>query len=262
MLKFLLSISFFFTFLFSAEQVDGELVKNHDFLEISKNYMEVHKVHKMKSNSSRTLQRLNNLNFAMKPYVSSLKSFDYLKVHYAYPLKIFLPKGTTVTSATLSNSDVQPNISQNVIITSVSDDFESGLLDITYIFGSDEKNAKFMSIKLEKYVYQTEKFVENNKLYTQAKYYKSKKLDNNEILAVLKPYEYSFSHSQVEYMGIIYDINLISIVKDKKILKKLKDDKYINAGLVYNGTTYNYFITSQNFWYNYNRLSLVLLYKG
>ncbi len=86
------------------------------------------------------------------------------------------------------------------------------------------------------------KNVEQNKLYTQLKYYKSAKLENNEILASLKPFEYELDHSQVKYMGTIYNIYLVSIVEDKKILKKLKDEQYTNAALTYKNKNYNYYI--------------------
>lgn len=243
----MIKIIFFLILVFSSsvfanDKVDKDLIRYHDFLEVSKNYMETQIVHKKISKTERTLKQLNNLNFALKPRVAPIKPLDMLKIHYAYPIKIFLPDGTTVTSAKLSNGANKPIVSQNVIIVSVKKEFESGLLDIVYIKDDNIKNGNLISIKLDKYVVLGSKELNDNRLYTQVRYYESKKLDNNTILSYLKPFEYSFKHSQVKYMGKVYDIKLVSIVEDMVATKKYMDNKYINCSIFYKGKSYNYFI--------------------
>ena len=218
----------------------------YNFLEIAKNYRKVHDIHKERSDIDRALQRLDNINFSMRPYIKPIKAFDEIKVHYAYPLKIFLPMGTTVTSVTLSNSKKQPEFSQNVIKVSVDDNFESGLLDIVYIKNGDTKIGNYISIKLDKYVFgDNSKSVFREKLYTQVEYYFPKRLTNEEVLAKLKPNDYKKPFNQIEYMGVVYDIYLVNIVKDLKVIKKYKDEKFINTGMLYKGEAYNYFITTK-----------------
>jgi len=225
------------------EQIDKKLIENYDFLEISKNYLKTHDIHLRANQSSKTLLQLNNINFALKPRVSPLKPFDALEVHYAYPLKIFLPANTTVTSAKLSNSKKQPEKSQNIVTVSIDNDFQSGLLDIVYIDGTNSKNGKFLSIKLDKYVYRDLENLENNKLYTQVQYFVPEKINNSKILASLKSNEYELEYNQKEYMGITYDIYLINIIDNEgNYIKEFKDKKYINAALLYNGKTYNYYV--------------------
>ena len=149
----------FLPFILLANEVENEaeLTKAHDFLEISKNYMKTQNVHFMKSQSTKSLTRLNDINFALKPITKPLKPFDEIKVHYAYPLKIFLPSQSTITDAKLSNSANQPTFSQNVLMLTVNDDFESGLLDLVYIENGDLKNGKYLSIKLDKYIFASSK---------------------------------------------------------------------------------------------------------
>lgn len=226
----------------NAVNIEKKIVENHDFLEISKNYMETHAIHLKKSKVNRTLSQLNNVNFALTPRISPIKPFDRLKVHYAYPLKIFLPKGFTVTSATLSNSSSSPSKSQNIVEITVDNSFESGLLDIVYIEHGEIKEGKYLSIFIDKYVFAELDDVAANKLYTQVKYYKPKKINNQQILASLKPFEYSSPLSQVKYMGVTYSIHLVNMVENGKYIKELKDKKYINCALVYNNVTYNYYI--------------------
>lgn len=220
-------------------QPDQDLVKNNDMLEISKNFMSVSSVHKMHSDAQRSLDRINNVNFAMKPRVTPVKPFDSVKVHHVYPLKIFLPEGSTVTSARLSNSPRQPTISQNVITVEVNGNFESGLLDLAYISGFNTQEAKYLSVKLDKYIPDN---IESNLLYTQVVYYAPKRLDNNTILATLKPSDYSNTTSRVKYMGVTYTIHLVSVVADKEVIKRYRDEKYTNCALVYNDKTYNYYV--------------------
>lgn len=221
---------------------DKALVKNHDMLEVSKNFLKTYEVHEMFSDSKRTLGRLNNVNFSMKPLVAPIKPFDTLKTHYAYPLKIFLPKGATVTSAMLSNSKAAPVASQNVVIVKTDEDFESGLLDIVYIQGFDLNTASYISIKLDVYSSLLADTAIAEQLFTQVEYYNPKKLQNSEIIAALSPEKYNEKHSQLKYMGILYDVYLVNVVKDSKIIEQFKDSKYINAGVLHNGYSYNYYI--------------------
>ena len=152
-MKFIVFIFILLQFAFAADgEKDNVLIENHDMLEISKNFLNTYSVHGMYDNSTRTLNRLNNINFAMKPMVSPIKPFDELKIHYAYPLKIFLPAGATVTSAILSNSTSEPTISQNVVKIECEEDFVSGLLDIVYITDFNTKEARYFSVKLGKYI--------------------------------------------------------------------------------------------------------------
>lgn len=230
---------------YAEEQIDNyeDLKVNYDFLEISKNFLETHKVHEKAKLANRTLEQLNNVNFSLTPRVSPIKPFDTIEVHYAYPLKIFLPENYTVTSSNLSNSKKQPTNSQNVVIVSIDPDFQSGLLDIVYVEGSDLRKGKYISIKLDKYVHSNLEEMTNNKLYTQVQYYNSTKIDNNKILSSLKPFEYELPHSQVYYMGVTYDIYLVNIVDSKgNYLQKLKEEKYINCALIYNDKTFNYYV--------------------
>lgn len=225
-----------------GEEVDKELAKNHDMLEVSKNFQKAYTVHKMFGDSKRTLGRLSNVDFSMKPLVSPIKPFDMLKTHYAYPLKIFLPKGSTVTSAMLSNSVIAPVASQNVVIVKTDEDFESGLLDIVYIQDFDSGNASYLSIKLDTYVPAFENKTMSEQLYTQVEYYQSKKLENSAIVAAMKPEQYDDEHTQLNYMGVLYDIYLVSVVKNSQVVEQFKDDKYINGAIMYNGQSYNYYI--------------------
>lgn len=229
-------------FLFAAGEGDDTLKKNHDFLEVSKNFMRVYSVHNMADSSERTLDRLNNINFAMKPRLSPIKPFDNEKIFYAYPLKIFLPLGTTVTDVKLSNSEKQPTRSQNVVVVNVDRDFQSGLLDIVYVYGKDDKNGKYLSIKLDKYSTFSEESVQNSKLYTQVEYYTPTELSNNEILSYLQSSKYGDKLSQVTYNGKTYSIYLVNIVSDGKIIEEHMDKKYINCALTYNDKMYNYYI--------------------
>ncbi len=245
MMKIKLIFLFFPIFLLSNDNIENEneLLKAHDFLEISKNYMKTQNVHFMKSQSTKSLTRLNDINFALKPISKPLKPFDQIKVHYAYPLKIFLPSQSTLTSATLSNSKKQPTISQNVVMLTVDDDFESGLLDLVYVENGDLKNGKYLSIKLDKYIFGSSEEVETNLLYTQVQYYEPKKIDHNKILSSLKPFEYEMPFSQISYMGITYNIELVNIVDaNGNYIKELKDKKYINSALIHNNKTYNYYV--------------------
>jgi hypothetical protein len=232
------------TLLYSQEIENySKLKENYDFLEISKNYLETHQIHEKVKLTNRTLKQLNNINFALSPKVSPIKPFDTLEVHYVYPLKIFLPENFTVTSSNLSNSTKQPTNSQNVITVNVDNNFQSGLLDIVYVEGSNLKKGNYLSIKLDKYVYSDESELDNHKLFTQIKYFKSEKIDNNKILSALKSFEYELPHSQVSYMGTIYDIKLVNVIdKDGNYIKKLLEDKYINCALIYNDKTYNYYV--------------------
>lgn len=218
---------------------NGDLVKNHDMLEVSKNFQRTYEVHKMFSDSKRTLGRLNNVDFSMKPLVSPIKPFDTLKTHYAYPLKIFLPAGCTVTSVKLKNSSLAPVASQNVVIVETDESFESGLLDIVYIHGFNTTTASYLSVKLDAYVPSS---LSGEQLYTQVEYYEPKKLQNNEIIAALSADKYNNKHTQITYMGITYDVFLVSVVKDSKVVEQFRDNKYINAAIMHNGYLYNYYI--------------------
>ncbi|MDD5373298.1 MAG: hypothetical protein PHO62_07740 [Sulfurimonas sp.] len=224
----------------NAAEDNKDLVANHDMLEISKNFQRTYQVHKMFGDSRRTLGRLNNIDFSMKPLTSPIKPFDTIKTHYAYPLKIFLPAGATVTSAKIKNSAVAPVFSQNVITVETSEDFESGLLDIIYIQGFNTSAASYISIKLDAYV--SDVVGANERLYTQVEYYEPKKLQNSEIIAALSADKYNNEHTQITYMGITYDIFLVSIVKDSKVISQLKDNKYINAAVMHGGQLYNYYV--------------------
>lgn len=231
--------------LFASDNIDnqGELTAAHDFLEISKNYIKTQNVHYMKHQATKNITRLNDINFSLKPILKPLKPFDQLKIHYAYPLKIFLPSQVTITDARLSNSEKQPTTSQNIVMLTVTDDFESGLLDIVYVEGDDVKNGKYLSIKLDKYIFNNIEELENNMLFTQVQYFESKIIDNNKVLTSLKPFEYEMPFSQVSYMGITYDVTLINIVDENgNYIKELKDKKFINSALIYNNKTYNYYV--------------------
>jgi len=237
---------FFYLCLFVFAFAKTNYNEEHDFLEIAKNYQRVHTIQKERSNVNRALEGLDNINFAMRPYIAPIKPFDEIKVFYAYPLKIFLPVGTTVTSAILSNSKMQPEFSQNVVKVKINDSFESGLLDIVYVKDTDIKTGNYISIKLDKYVFgNNSKSILRNKLYTQVKYYFPKRLTNEEVLAKLKPSDYGKVHNQIEYMGVVYDIYLVNIIKNLKVIKKYKDKKFINVGMLYKGKAYNYFITTK-----------------
>ena len=220
---------------------NNEFVKDNNFLEISKNYMEVHNVHNKVTKSQKLIDNLEMINFSMKPSKRVIKSLDSLNIVYAYPLEIFLPKNTTVTKAILSNSKVQPIISHNMILVSVDKQFLSGLLDVFYFYNSSPKNGKTISIKLDKYT-TTSKNINIKKLYTQVMYFKAKKLNFQKILASLKPFEYGLSFSQIKYQDIIYDIKLVNIVKNGKILKQNMNNKYINCSIEYGGREYNYYV--------------------
>lgn len=231
--------------LFASDNIDNqaELTAAHDFLEISKNYIKTQNVHYMKHQATKNITRLNDINFSLKPILKPLKPFDQLKIHYAYPLKIFLPSQVTITDARLSNSEKQPTTSQNIVMLTVTDDFESGLLDIVYVEGDDVKNGKYLSIKLDKYIFNNIEELENNMLFTQVQYFESKIIDNNKVLTSLKPFEYEMPFSQVSYMGITYDVTLINIVDENgNYIKELKDKKFINSALIYNNKTYNYYV--------------------
>jgi len=231
------------SFVFSSEKIPQDVLEDYNFLEVAKNYNEVYEVHFEKSQAQKIIDRLNNINFSMTPYSAPIKPFDTLKIHHAYPLKIFLPNGTTVSKAILSNSSSQPSASENIVTVNVDDEFESGLLDIVYIIGDNEKQGNYISIKLDKYILKpnSEDLIDE-KLYTQAIYYIPKKLSNIEVLSNLKPFEYELPHSQVEYMGVVYDVYLVSIVSELKTELRLKDDKFINSGFIFNGKKYNYFV--------------------
>lgn len=228
-------------FLFAAGD-DEKLKNNHDFLEVSKNFLKVYNVHNMYDSSERTLDRLNNVNFAMKPRISPIKPFDSLKILYAYPVKIFLPVGSVVTNVTLSNSQVSPTKSQNVVIVSVDKDFQSGVLDIVYLDGIDTINGKYLSIKLDKYSTLSEESVQDDKLYTQVQYYNSTELSNNEILSYLSSAKYADKLSQITFNGKTYSVHLVNIVSAGKTLEEYMDKKYINCALMYNDKMYNYYI--------------------
>lgn len=224
------------------KEVDLEIVKTNDFLQIQKNFLDSYRVKKDFDTSKRIANELNNLNFAMKPLVSPIKPFDNQKIHYAYPLKVFLPKDVTVTSATLSNSNLAPSISYNVITVTIDRDFQSGILDIVYIIGANTRDANYISVKLDNYLFSKENDVLENKLYTQIQYYNPKQISNQEILSALKPFEYNLPYTKIKYMGSEYNIHLVSVVKDGKVLKEYKDSKYINSALFYNNISYNYYI--------------------
>jgi hypothetical protein len=226
----------------SAEEDKG-LEEANNFLVLYENYKKIYDVHAQESQINRTLDRTNRVNFALKPYVAPIKSFDTMLVHHAYPLKIFLPSGKVVSSAKLSNSAKQPTFSQNTVTVEVTDEFESGLLDIVYASGSNISNGEFMSIKLDKYLPQnTSESLMNTPLYTQARYYASKQLNKTEILKNLEKHEYEQPHTQISYMGLIYDVFLTSIVENTKVIKRLKKQEFTNASILYNGKTYNYYI--------------------
>lgn len=228
--------------LFAADGVDEKLKNNHDFLEVSKNFLRVYNVHNMADSSDRTLDRLNNVNFAMKPRVVPIKPFDSLKILYAYPVKIFLPVGSVATSATLSNSKEQPTKSQNVVVITVDRDFQSGVLDIVFLDGIDKTNGKYLSIKLDKYSTLSEESVQDNKLYTQVQYYNSTELSNNEILSYLSSTKYADRLSQITFNGKTYSIHLVNVVSEGKVLEEYMDKKYINCALSHNDKMYNYYI--------------------
>lgn len=245
MKNLLFIVSILFSVFSYAENIENpeELKNNYDFLEISKNFLETHQVHEKAKLSNRTLKQLNNINFSLTPKVSPIKPFDALEIHYAYPLKIFLPENYTVTHSNLSNSTKQPTNSQNIVTVNIDEEFQSGLLDIVYVESSDLKKGKYLSIKLDKYVHTNINELTDNKLYTQIQYFNSTKIDNNKILSSLKPFEYDLPYSQVYYMGVTYDIYLVNVVDSKgNYLQKLKDEKYINCALLYNGKTYNFYV--------------------
>ena len=230
---------------FLTGSLNGEntkkLIEYNNFLEISKNYMQVHDVNNKVLKSNKLINNLEMINFSYKPLKRPIKPIDILTVHYAYPLKIFMPKNSTVTKAVLSNSKTQPAISQNMVFVTVDKSFITGLLDIFYIYNNNEKEGKHISIKLDRYM-STSKNINNRVLYTQINYYKSEKLSFQKILASLKPFEYGIKLSQVEYQGVIYDIHLVSIVKHGVVLKRYMDNKYINCSLDFNGREYNYYV--------------------
>jgi hypothetical protein len=243
-MKLLLTFFLLITVAFSNvnKEIELEIIETNDFLQIQKNFLDSYKVKKDFDTSKRIANELNNLNFAMKPLIAPIKPFDNQKIHYAYPLKIFLPKEATVTSATLSNSNLTPSVSYNVITVGVDRDFQSGILDIVYIVGSNIRDAKYISVKLDNYLYSKDIDVFKNKLYTQIQYYIPKQISNQEILSALKPFEYNLPYTKIKYMGNEYNIHLVSIVKDGKVLKEYKDSKYINSALFYNNISYNYYI--------------------
>ena len=218
-----------------------KIIEYNNFLEISKNYMQVHNVSNEALQSNKLINNLEMINFSFKPLKKPIKPIDLLTINYAYPLKIFMPKNSTVTKVTLSNSKTQPAISQNMVFVTVDKSFITGLLDIFYIYNNNEKEGKHISIKLDRYM-STSKNINNRVLYTQINYYKSEKLSFQKILASLKPFEYGIKLSQVEYQGVIYDIHLVSIVKHGVVLKRYMDNKYINCSLDFNGREYNYYV--------------------
>ena len=241
-MKLLNFLILFFTFSASVLFADNsQFVKDNNFLEISKNFMEVHNVHNKVTKSQRLIDNLEMINFSMKPDRRVIKSLDSLNVFYAYPTEIFLPKNTTVTKAFLSNSRVQPIISYNMVLVNVNKQFLSGLLDIFYFYNSAPKNGKTISIKLDKYI-TTSQNIDNKKLYTQIIYFKPKKLDFQKILQSLKPYQYGRNFLQIEYQDVIYNIKLVNIVEDGKILKQEMNDKYINCSIEYGNREYNYYV--------------------
>lgn len=225
----------------ASSTADKQYIDTYNFLELSKNYMKVHKVHRDVFESKKLINNLEGINFSYKPLKKPIKPLDNLQIHYAYPLKIFLPNNTTVTKVILSNSKEQLTFSQNMVFVSVNRDFLSGLLDIFYIYNGKEKSGKHISIKLDRYIPKL-KDIKNSVLYTQIQYYKSKKLNFSDILASLKPFEYKIPFSQVKYMGVIYDIKLVNIVENGKVLKRYMNDKYINCSLEYKGKEFNYYV--------------------
>jgi len=222
-------------------QNNKKIIEYNNFLEISKNYMQVHDVLNKSLQSNKLINNLEMINFSLKPLRKPIKPIDLLTIHYAYPLKIFMPKNTTITKATLSNSKNQPVISQNMVFVTVNKSFITGLLDVFYIYNNNEKEGKHISIKLDRYT-STDKNINNNSLYTQINYYKSEKLSFQKILASLKPFEYGIKFSQIKYKGTIYDIHLVSIVKNSIVLKRYMGNRYINYSLEFNGREYNYYV--------------------
>ena len=79
-MKIKLAILLLPIFLLSNDTIENEadLTKAHDFLEISKNYMKTQNVHFMKSQSAKSLTRLNDINFALKSISKPLKPFDQI----------------------------------------------------------------------------------------------------------------------------------------------------------------------------------------
>jgi len=227
--------------LIAGDKANKALVENNNFLEISKNYLEIHKVHNMINASQRLLDNLEMINFALKPLNKAIKPIDILKIHYAYPLKIYLPKNAVITKAVFSNSATQPIVSQNMIYLSVDKKFLSGLLDIFYFYSPEKKNGKNFSIKIDKYNVEKNK-IDNKMLYTQINYHEAKKISFQKILTFLKPYEYSMKYSEVEYDGIVYHIYLVNIVESNKILKQYRDNKYINSSIEFGNREYNYYV--------------------
>lgn len=237
----ILFVVFLISILNAKDDNNKQLIEYNNFLEVSKNYMQVHDVINNSFKSNKLINNLEMVNFSLKPLRKPIKPIDLLNIHYAYPLKIFMPQNTTITKATLSNSDIQPAISENMVFVKVNKNFISGLLDVFYIYNNHEKMGKSISIKLDRYI-TTSKDINSSVLYTQINYFKSRKLTFQKILASLKPFEYGIKFSQVKYQGIIYDIHLISIVKGNVVLKRYKDNKYINCSLEFNDKEYNYYV--------------------
>lgn len=220
-----------------------EIDENINFLEMYKRYQEIYDVHKMKSETQRAIDGISKVNFAMKPYVAPIKSFDALYVHHVYPLKVFLPAGATVTAARLSNSTQQPSFSQNVVTVDVTSGFESGILDVVFVENTALNNGQFLSIKLDKYLPSDEE-LSSIPLYTQARYYTPEVLSNQDVIARLKPDELTQKHSKIEYQGKVYNVFLVSVTESGKTLARHKDDQYINASIVKQNRQYNYQIQS------------------
>lgn len=238
-LKPLLLVVFINAFLFAVEKEKLEDAVN--FLELYNNHKKIYELHEQESQINQTLDRTNRINFALKPYKSPIKSFDMLFVHHAYPLKVFLPNNSIITSAELSNSEAQPSFSQNMLKVQVQKNFESGVLDIVYLDSNNLKDGKLISIKLDKYLPDiNSNSLKTTPLFTQARYFESEKLSNSEILGELKESEYDKLHTQVQYMGLIYDVYLTSITENGKYIKKYKEDKYSNASILFKNRTYNY----------------------
>jgi len=243
-MRYLLSLFFFLFFLgaswTSASTIPQEKInENIDFLEMYSRYKEIYDVHQMQSGAQRAIDGLENINFSMVPYVAPIKGFDSIKTHYAYPLKVFLPATATVTAARLSNSEVQPEFSQNIITVTTAREFESGVLDVVFILGQELNKGQFLSVKLDRYLPALD-VLDSEPLYTQARYYLPQVLQNHEVIAKLNASERERELNRIQYQGVFYEVWLVSKTKNGKILERNKDDQYINASVVHNGVQYNY----------------------
>lgn len=230
------------SFLFS-EQVDPKLKEHFNFLQIYENIYKTRETHYKTNTIMRELKNENNVNIALKPLQKPLNSFDRLLVHPSYsPLNIIIEPGYTITYAKLAGVDVPK--SHNTVDVTIDTNFTTGKLDIKY-FKDDTKKGYLMSIFLDNYSALTSKQLRNRVLYTQVKYFEPKILSKAEIIQeILKPQDYEKKYSEIEYMGKIYKIWLISIKDNYGNVQQFKDNKYINAHMLYNNKTYAYQVIS------------------